>query len=102
MELKDFSMRLSRLRINKGVSAREMSLSIGQSEGYISNIESGVNFPSMSVFFFICEYLGVTPSEFFDTDSKNPIREQELLNTVKGLGTEQLDHLIAIARAFKK
>lgn len=102
MELKDFSMRLSRLRINKGVSAREMSLSIGQSEGYISNIESGVNFPSMSVFFFICEYLGVTPSEFFDTESKDPIREQELLDTVKGLGTEQLDHLIAIAQAFKK
>ncbi|MBQ2903618.1 MAG: helix-turn-helix transcriptional regulator, partial [Clostridia bacterium] len=66
MEKEQFSKRLVELRMNKGVSARDMSLSIGQSAGYINNIENGVNFPSMTVFFYICEYLGVTPMEFFD------------------------------------
>ena len=64
MELKEFSLRLSQLRVNKGVSAREMSLDIGQSQSYINNIETGVNFPSMTVFFYICEYLDITPMEF--------------------------------------
>ena len=68
MEKEQFSKRLVELRINKGVSAHDMSLSIGQSAGYINNIENGVNFPSMAVFFYICEYLGVTPMEFFDTE----------------------------------
>ncbi|MFR9052115.1 MAG: helix-turn-helix domain-containing protein [Ruminococcus sp.] len=51
MEKEDFIKRLTELRINKGVSARDMSLSIGQSAGYINNIENGVNLPSMMTFF---------------------------------------------------
>ena len=46
MNKQEFSERLSALRINKGVSARDMSLSIGQSPGYINNIENGINYPS--------------------------------------------------------
>ncbi len=65
MEKNQFARRMSQLRQAKGVSARDMSLSLGQSAGYINNIESGVNLPSMSMFFYICEYLGVTPEEFF-------------------------------------
>ncbi len=45
MEKEDFIQRLVNLRMNKGVSAREMSLSIGQSAGYINNMENGINLP---------------------------------------------------------
>ena len=38
---KEFQTRLTQLRENKGVSARDMSLSIGQNPGYINNIETG-------------------------------------------------------------
>ena len=34
-----FYKRLVELRLNKGVSARDMSLSIGQSAGYINALE---------------------------------------------------------------
>ena len=66
MDMNDFSLRLARLREKKGVSARDMSLSMGQNPGYIHNIESGNSKPSMTGFFYICEYLNITPSEFFD------------------------------------
>ena len=56
MEREDFIRRLVQLRMQKIVSARDMSLSIGQSAGYINNIENGVNLPSMTVFFYICDY----------------------------------------------
>lgn len=98
MEKEEFIRRLVELRMNKGVSARDMSLSIGQSAGYINNIENGVNLPSMAVFFFICEYFEITPKEFFDTDSSNPVRLNDLLAAAKGLSDEQLEHLIAIAK----
>ena len=100
MEMKEFSRRLSFLRSNKNVSARDMSLSIGQSPSYINNIETGVSFPSMTAFFYICDYLGITPQEFFDVDSKDPVKEKELMRAVKGLSREQLDHLIAIAKGL--
>lgn len=97
MEKEDFIRRLVELRMNKGVSARDMSLSIGQSAGYINNIENGVNLPSMTVFFYICEYLGVTPKEFFDTEVESPTKLNNLLTIAKGLSCEQLNHLTAIA-----
>ena len=51
LDQNSFIKRLVELRQNKGISARDMSLSIGQSAGYINNIENGINYPSMTVFF---------------------------------------------------
>lgn len=101
MEKKDFCNRLIELRMNKGVSARDMSLSLGQSASYINNIENGVNLPSMTVFFYICEYLCISPMEFFDTENSNPTKSKELLDATKKLSSEQLEHLIAIAKGLK-
>ena len=67
-----FRKRISQLRILKNVSARDMSLSLGQSESYINKIENGKAFPSMQVFFYICEYFNITPKEFFDDSLNNP------------------------------
>ena len=101
MEKQNFSMRLAALRIEKNVSARDMSLSIGQSAGYINNIENGVNFPSMAVFFSICEYLEISPKDFFDTEVSNPTKAKELLSVANHLTNEQLDHLIALAKDLR-
>lgn len=64
-----FRNRLIELRMNAGISARDMSLSLGQSAGYINRIENGKMLPSMTVFFYICEFFHLTPAEFFQNDS---------------------------------
>lgn len=102
MDKEQFIKRLTELRINKGVSARDMSLSIGQSAGYINNIENGVNLPSMNIFFYICEYLNVSPQEFFDLDNHNPVKCHELLDAAKSLNMEQLNILITLVKMLKK
>ena len=102
MEKADFIKRMVELRMNKGVSARDMSLSIGQSPGYINNIENGVNYPSMTTFFYICDYFGISPKEFFDTETSNPAKAHALLSAAQGLSDEQLDNLIAIAAGLKR
>lgn len=60
-----FAERLSELRRRKNVSARCMSLSLGQNVNHIKRIERKKGFPSMQGFFYICDFLGVTPAEFF-------------------------------------
>ena len=102
MDKESFAKRLSTLRLNKGVSARDMSLSIGLSEGYINNVENRVNYPSMEVFFYICEYLDITPAEFFDTNAQDPTKARALYAVAKGLSGEQLDTLIVLAKGLKK
>ena len=83
-----FPYRLAKLRNNKGVSARDMSLSIGQNAGYINNIETGKALPSMASFFYICEYLGITPKDFFDFEAQDPVMQKELIAKIKLLDTQ--------------
>ena len=98
----NFPIRLAQLRIKKGVSARDMSLSIGQNAGYINNIETGKALPSMSSFFFICEYLNVTPQEFFDMDSKLPEELRTLVSNLKRLDSQQLKSIASIVEGLTK
>ena len=93
MYYEGFSKRLAELRQEKGVSARDMSLSLGQSESYINKIENNYAMPSMQGFFYICEYLGITPSEFFNEEEKHPILMKELVSNAKGLNDKQLQLL---------
>lgn len=102
MEEKDFSLRLAQLREKKGVSARDMSLSIGQNPGYINNIESGKSMPSLSGFFYICDYLGITPSAFFDLDSHNPSRLNAVISRMKKLDEKQLETVDALLKYIVK
>jgi len=56
----------------------------------------------MAVFFYICDYLGVTPQEFFDMGNQCPARLRGLMHEAQGLNSEHLDMLITIAKALKK
>ena len=97
-----FPTRLAELRNKKGVSARDMSLSIGQNPGYINNIETGKALPSMSAFFFICDFLGISPQEFFDTESKDPEEIRILTKNLKKLDINQLKNISAIVEGLVK
>ena len=102
MDEKEFSLRLAQLREKKGVSARDMSLSMGQNPGYINNIESGKSMPSLTGIFYICDYLGITPSEFFDMDSQNPTKLNEIIANLKRLDDRQLDTIAMLIKDIVK
>ncbi len=91
-----FKERLITLRENGGFSARSMSLDIGQNPGYINSIESGKMLPSLSGFFYICEYLNITPQEFFDTDLEYPEQIRSITNDLKKLDERQLKNIAEI------
>lgn len=97
-----FYRRLTELRMKKGVSARDMSLSIGQAAGYINALENRSGFPSMQVFFYICEYLGVTPAEFFDEGNHFPEEFREILNELRSLSAENLKTVQSLISALNK
>lgn len=94
--IEGFAAKLDPLPMSKGASARGMNLSLGQSAGYINDIENGYNLPSMSSFFCICEYLRITPVEFFDADSKYPQKLDGLVSNLKHLNKKQLGNISSI------
>ena len=96
MNEETFKLRLAKLRTLKGVSARDMSLSLGQNAGYVNNIETGKALPSMAMFFCICDYLGVTPVQFFDDDNMFPSELDKLTDDLKKLNSRQLSNISEI------
>lgn len=90
--------RLARLRTQKGVSARDMSLSLGQANNYINNIENKKSLPSMQAFFYICEYLDVTPQEFFDEGNPSPEALREFMAEAKKLDSQSMEYLLGIMK----
>lgn len=99
---KKFALRLARLRSLKNVSAREMSLAIGQCHGYINGIENGGAFPSLKTFYNICEYLHVSPQEFFEEENDDPERLRGLIDDLKKLDSTQLKMISDIVKSIQK
>lgn len=96
-----FYHRLTQLRMAKGVSAREMSLALGQSNSYINSIENRKSLPSMTVFFNICVYLGITPQQFFDMENQAPAEADALLQEIKKLRPDQIATVLAVVRSMR-
>ncbi len=94
---KTFGLRLARHRECKNISAREMSLALGQNKNYINAIEAGRNYPSMTAFLYICDYIGISPKDFFDPDYQNPVPPKNLENILRQLTPSQAKHVYQIA-----
>ena len=98
MEPKFISDRISVLRTKKNVSEYRMSTDLGHSKSYIQSISSGKSMPSMGEFLYICEYLGVTPREFFDDSINDPQLVQELYELTRNMSEANLKILVALAK----
>lgn len=102
MDEKDIALRIAKLRTKKNVSAREMSLSVGQNPNYINHIENGYGSPSLMGIVYICDYLGITVSEFFDFESESPAKLHTIIELLKKLDEQQLDMIEKLIRELTK
>ena len=93
----DFTQeRIAKLRLQKGVSARDMSLSLGQNSSYINQIENKMALPSLQGFFYICDYFGISPGEFFEEENQNPARIKKVAEEAKKLDDTELEHILSL------
>lgn len=90
--------RIAQLRMQRDVSARDMSLSLGQNNSYINQIENKKSLPSLQGLFYICEYFGITPQQFFDEGSQYPAELAELMDDLKKLDKKSLEHIAGLVR----
>jgi len=92
-----FYNRLTQLRLQKGVSARDMSLSLGQCESYINKIENRHTLPSFSGFLYICDYFEISPQDFF-SDTTSPKKSNALIEDLSKLNSDQTEHVHQIVK----
>lgn len=94
--------RIAKLRLQKGSSARDMSLSLGQNSSYINQIENKKSLPSLQGLFYICEYFGITPREFFDEGNGYPEKLREFIEEAKKLDEASLNSILDIMKKLNK
>ncbi len=92
----EFGLRLAMLREQRQLSARQMSLDMGQNKNYINSIESGNNYPTMGNFFDICDYLQVAPEDFFDSEATHIVLNEEFMELMLQLPQKAKDNLYII------
>ena len=88
--------RITELRLKKNISEYQMSLDLGKNKSYIQGISSGRSMPSMKQFFEICDYLELTPIEFFNTEIKEHTLYREAAALLNELSYEDLEAVFPI------
>ena len=102
MDTKFIRDKITQLRIQKGVSEYKMSYDLGHSRSYIYNISSGKSLPPMAEFLEICDYFGITPSQFFNDTTDNPVLLQSAIEELKKLDDDDLMLVISNTRRLNR
>lgn len=102
IDKKYIGQRIATLRNAKKISARNMSLDLGQSSEYINQIENGRNFPSLEGLLNICEYFNISIAEFFDEQNVYPLQYKQLINELNKLDNSELDLIIELVKLITK
>ena len=98
---KNLINRVGYFRTKARLSARDLSLRMGKSPGYITKFEAGgINLP-MDVLFDIMEILGVSEEEFFSCDPEKYARDKKILMKYRNLSKENQDLVFNIMESLK-
>lgn len=76
-----------------------MSLALGQNETFINKIETGRSFTTISSFLNICDYLCVSPSDFFNAEVKSSTEDaREMTRLFRRLSPRQSKYVLELLR----
>lgn len=96
--------RYAAIRLAHGISARKLSLELGQSTEYINQIESGKCMPSVEGLINFCNYFGITVGELFTEDWNFPVEYANIireLNKMDVLAINQIYELLKLINTNK-
>ena len=102
MDIEFVRERITKLRLQKGVSEYKMSYDLGHSPGYVYNISSGKALPPLKEFFAICDYFEITPQQFFDDATQNPELIQKAVEGMKRLDENDMLMLLGFINRMLK
>jgi transcriptional regulator with XRE-family HTH domain len=92
------SKRFSSIRIAHNISARQLSLSLGQSPAYINQIECEHKSPSIDGLLNFCEYFNMPLAEFFDDGAEYPVQYKSMIKDMNKLSIDELGEVSAIIK----
>ncbi|MDE6966993.1 MAG: helix-turn-helix domain-containing protein [Clostridiales bacterium] len=82
--------RYARIRLAHNISARRLSMELGQSSEYINQIETGKSMPSVEGLINFCDYFGMSASEFFDDRISFPVEYKAIADELNKMDAMEI------------
>lgn len=102
MDKKFVQMRIARIRNAYNVSARKVSMELGQSTEYINQIENGKALPSLEGLFNICDYFNITLGEFFDDRLEFPVEYKHIIEELNKMDSVAINQIYELLKLINK
>lgn len=100
---KDFiKERYARIRLAHKISARKLSLELGQSREYINQIENGRALPSMEGLFNFCEYFNISLGEFFEENFNFPVEYGNIIKELNKMDSQEISVVYEMLKLINK
>ncbi len=91
----DTGKRISFFREAKGYSVNKLATLSGVSQSYLRDVELGKKNPTVEIISCLCDTLGISLKEFFDTETDGAFGEDPLLKQIFHLTPAQRKALVA-------
>ncbi len=82
--------RYARIRLAHNISARRLSMELGQSSEYINQIETGKSMPSVEGLINFCDYFGMSAREFFDDRIAFPVEYKTIADELNKMDAMEI------------
>ena len=94
--------RYAKIRLAHNISARKLSLELGQSTEYINQIESGKNMPSVEGLLNFCNYFDISVGEFFEDKFNYPVEYSAIIEELNKMDALALKQILELLKLINK
>lgn len=94
--------RYAKIRLAHNISARKLSMELGQSTEYINQIESGKNMPSVEGLLNFCNYFNISVGEFFEDRFNYPVEYKSIIEELNKMDSITLKHIYELLKLINK
>ena len=101
----EYGTRLRQMRKAKGFSMYRLHQETGLSQGHISDLEKGINIPTIETLQRLLAPMGITLAEFFNEDNEVSIlndTEKELVAAFRTLPDDKADLALKMMQALNR
>lgn len=94
--------RYAKIRLAHNISARKLSLELGQSTEYINQIESGKNMPSVEGLLNFCNYFNISVGEFFEDKFNYPVEYSAIIEELNKMDALTIKHIYELLKIINR
>ncbi len=94
--------RYAKIRLAHNISARKLSMELGQSTEYINQIENGRCLPSVEGLLNFCDYFQISVGEFFEERFQYPVQYSKIIEELNRMDEQTVGKIYELLKLINQ